>query len=177
MPTLSSSCVHLQLLAAAVLAQNVPEPAVEAMAVASVEANIAAAPLPKKNVPQIVRLAFHDCVGGCDGCLNLANPDNAGLGPIVSELEAIYSDTSSPIGVQMSRADFWALAGVVAARIGARNSNQFDGVLPPLQLVYGRRDCATSPTTTDVEGLPNAHGDFAEVMRVFRDDMGMTQRQ
>ena len=28
--------------------------------------------------------AFHDCVGpdGCDGCLNLNTPDNAGLGEI-----------------------------------------------------------------------------------------------
>lgn len=25
-----------------------------------------------------IRLAFHDCVGGCDGCLNLRNPSNAG---------------------------------------------------------------------------------------------------
>jgi hypothetical protein len=22
---------------------------------------------------------FHDCVGGCDGCINLDNDDNAGL--------------------------------------------------------------------------------------------------
>lgn len=26
-----------------------------------------------------IRLAFHDCVGGCDGCLNLRNPSNAGM--------------------------------------------------------------------------------------------------
>ena len=29
--------------------------------------------------PAMVRLTFHDCVGGCDGCLNLEDPDNAGL--------------------------------------------------------------------------------------------------
>ena len=26
-----------------------------------------------------LRLAFHDCVGGCDGCINVNNHDNAGL--------------------------------------------------------------------------------------------------
>ena len=26
-----------------------------------------------------IRLSFHDCVGGCDGCLNLNNPSNAGM--------------------------------------------------------------------------------------------------
>ena len=25
------------------------------------------------------RLAFHDCVGGCNGCLDTTNPDNNGL--------------------------------------------------------------------------------------------------
>ena len=25
-----------------------------------------------------IRLSFHDCVGGCDGCLNLRNPGNTG---------------------------------------------------------------------------------------------------
>ena len=25
-----------------------------------------------------LRIAFHDCVGGCDGCINRANSDNAG---------------------------------------------------------------------------------------------------
>ncbi len=27
----------------------------------------------------IIRLAFHDCVGGCDGCLNVNDADNAGF--------------------------------------------------------------------------------------------------
>ena len=31
--------------------------------------------------PQIVRMAFHDCVGGCDGCLDLKNPSNRGEWP------------------------------------------------------------------------------------------------
>jgi len=26
----------------------------------------------------LVRLSFHDCVGGCDGCINKDNPENAG---------------------------------------------------------------------------------------------------
>ena len=55
----------------------------------------------------MVRLTFHDCVGkflmtslhfyiflfflgGCDGCLNVNNPDNAGLETVVADLEAIY---------------------------------------------------------------------------------------
>ena len=67
------------LLAVPVAAQRVPDQSIEAVAVAAVEASIQAAPLPKKNVPQIVRLAFHDCVGGCDGCLTWPTRTTPGL--------------------------------------------------------------------------------------------------
>jgi hypothetical protein len=42
----------------------------------------------------IGRLAFHDCVGGCDGCLNLDQTDNNGLAPIVTALEAVYQSNN-----------------------------------------------------------------------------------
>ena len=31
---------------------------------------------------QALRLSFHDCVGGCDGCVNVAQAANIGLGRI-----------------------------------------------------------------------------------------------
>ena len=40
------------------------------------------------------RLAFHDCIGGCDGCLNFNNKDNAGLQEAVNSLETIYIKNS-----------------------------------------------------------------------------------
>lgn len=56
-------------------------------------------------IPTMVRLAFHDCVGGrpsltlapccpggCDGCLNVNNEDNAGLADLVAALDTIYLD-------------------------------------------------------------------------------------
>ena len=29
--------------------------------------------------PKLVRLSFHDCVGGCDGCIDLTDGNNWGL--------------------------------------------------------------------------------------------------
>ena len=56
-----------------------------------------------KAIPTALRLAFHDCVGrsnlisltswcpgGCDGCLNVDNPSNAGLAELVADLDAVY---------------------------------------------------------------------------------------
>eukprot|EP00662_Eupelagonemidae_sp_cell21_P021244 gene21244-10389_t len=39
-------------------------------------------------MPLLVRLAFHDCVGvgGCDGCLDMSDPENAGLERILAVL-------------------------------------------------------------------------------------------
>jgi hypothetical protein len=33
---------------------------------------------------------FHDCAGGCNGCINFNNPDNAGLLPAVTTLSGLY---------------------------------------------------------------------------------------
>ena len=66
-----------------------------------------------------VRLAFHDCGGPfesgdngegpsiCNGCVNLDNLDNNGLGPAIEKLEEVYYYYNHVI----SRSDFWAAAG------------------------------------------------------------------
>ncbi len=50
------------------------------------------------------RLAFHDCIGGCDGCININDKDNAGLGHIVKSLENIYITRN--LNSMLSRYDF-----------------------------------------------------------------------
>ena len=63
----------------------------------------------------LVRLGFHDCVGGCDGCIDLLNPDNRGLGNPIAVLETIVQQTALH-GV--TRADIWALAAMTYAEHG-----------------------------------------------------------
>jgi len=73
-------------------------------------------------IPAFVRLAFHDCnsPAGCDGCVNLDIAENNGLAPAVNNLEQLYTNSSLHISTTLSRADFWALAGLTAAYYGAR---------------------------------------------------------
>ena len=135
---------------------------------------------------KLVRLLFHDCVTGCDGCLDLGNPENNGLGEIYQEVNTLYNSQFSNTG--MSRADFIALQAVVAIRVAADEPDCMQLQLPPgcnntdkpkptMFIRYGRRDCATSPNSTNDFGFPDAHRGHAHVMQVFRDGMGMTERQ
>jgi hypothetical protein len=117
----------------------------------------------------VVRLAFHACVGGCSGCVNLNIPENNGLSDIVGLLEDLYLQGSySEI---MSRADFWSLAAYVAL--------QFSTSYPlPLTFRWGRVDCPTAPTTTIHGDFPRAMGNLTEVERIFvNGEFNMTLRQ
>ena len=70
--------------------------------------------------PKFVRLGFHDCVGGCDGCVDMTNADNNGLETPISALSNVVSDLA---GSPLSRADIWALAALVGARVAQPNNN------------------------------------------------------
>jgi len=61
-----------------------------------------------------VRLGFHDCVGGCDGCVDLLFSENDGLEkPIVALRPIVDKHEDKQLGI--SRADIWALAALVGA--------------------------------------------------------------
>ena len=121
----------------------------------------------------------------CDGCLNMNNDGNRGLGNMYNIINNIY-DNEGYGDSEMSRADFIALAGITAVYEAASQQNcarmgMQDDCTPPrptLTLRYGRQDCDTSPSTTRLIEFPNPHGGLAHVMSVFgQGGMGMTQRQ
>ena len=66
-------------------------------------------------------LAFHDCVSGCDGCINLNNPDNFGLEAATVPINKLYDDNN--YASILTRADYWAMAGYVAVERGIAVAN------------------------------------------------------
>eukprot|EP00977_Amphora_coffeiformis_P023731 scaffold14067_cov172-Amphora_coffeaeformis.AAC.3 len=64
--------------------------------------------------PKFVRLGFHDCVGGCDGCVDLLFSENNGLEKPISALGPVV-DKHEDKTLGISRADIWALAALVGA--------------------------------------------------------------
>lgn len=118
-----------------------------------------------------VRLIFHDCVGvACDGCVNSNYGPNGGLEPYFKVLNATYHDPIHLIGVKMSQADFWALAGIVAARRGAEKGGQ----TLTTKFRTGRKSCSTSPNTPVEDEYPDAHADTSKTLDYWKDYFGFT---
>ena len=132
---------------------------------------------------KLIRLAFHDCATGCDGCLDTNDDKNKGLEGIYERVNTLYDEEFKTSG--MSRGDFVALAGIVAIEVAASEQNCLTIGLhpncikpqPKLFFRYGRKDCATSPNSNKDFGFPDPHKNLDHVMEVFRDGMGMTERQ
>eukprot|EP00899_Mesostigma_viride_P027776 jgi/Mesvir1/8183/Mv12482-RA.1 len=115
------------------------------------------------NLPaKFLRLSFHDCVGGCDGCVDLGNPDNNGLLIPINALEPVYDQFKA----NLSRADIWAIAGLEGARY-----SQMDGMPAKVKFrldQYGRQDCGDLPTKGPLRDLPGANWDGPKVMGYFQ---------
>jgi len=82
--------------------------------------------------------------------------------------------------MSLSRADFYALAGHVALIRGLYNAKScYDDDCPSLFLDYkwGRKDCASSPNTTSIDGFPDSQGDFSEVWRVLNGMFGLEMNE
>ena len=128
-----------------------------------------------------LRLSFHDCVGGCDGCLNLDNEDNAGLEDIVTLLEEVYADNN--FSELLSRADFWAYVGILAIERTVRNNNNncdsddCSVTTPVFNFQYGRVDCDTAPSTDADVGLPGSNLDYDGLTSYFEDNFGFNENE
>ena len=70
----------------------------------------------KRLGPMFLRLAFHDCIGGCDGCVDLTNPENAGLLTPIQALRPVVAAHANSL-TNLTRADVWALSAAVGADV------------------------------------------------------------
>jgi hypothetical protein len=131
----------------------------------------------------LLRLTFHDCAGvsGCDGCINTGTPANFGLQRSVDFIEGVYDGSILTLTTtDISRADLWALAGIIAAEYGAeggRNVNAANIELPGY--TWGRVDCATSPNDpAEVsQTFPDAKMAVDATLAYFNDTFGFTAQE
>ena len=82
----------------------------------------------------MVRLSFHDCVGGCDGCVNIENDSNNGLADLIAALDLVYDEND--FKDILSRADHWAIMGIWAVQTTIDNAVSNGYTVPDLNVEY-----------------------------------------
>ena len=125
---------------------------------------------------ELVRLAFHDCVGGmCDGCVDLTNPDNFGLEDPIDDLEDIVEDYAE----FLTRGDVWVLAAYAALERQQNNNNNNNNnvrVSYDLQFV-GRPSCDGDHTRGPDRTLPSPHLTTDSLVEFFDKEFGFDARE
>lgn len=137
---------------------------------------------------KFLRLAFHDAIGGMDGCVDLSHKDNFGLEIPIDALKPIVAKYSSP-ETGLSRADIWALSAVTGVEISQVAITPYEF---PLQYI-GRVDCDATPglvcRDAQLEPVecsydkgphrpaPSAHLDTLSLLHFFSTVFGFSPRQ
>jgi Peroxidase len=118
---------------------------------------------------EFVRLIFHDCVGGCNGCVDITNPDNFGLEPAIDDLAIV----SARYSLTLTTADVWVLAAHTAAEarqpVGGVNYLSFN------MTFVGRPSCSNSKGGPLVI-LPSAHLTTPNLRKFFTTEFAFTDR-
>jgi Peroxidase len=124
---------------------------------------------------KFVRLAFHDCVGGCDGCVDMSNPSNFGLDLPIDALEPVVQH-NTPF---LTTGDVWALAGLVAARLSQKVKLGPREPMAQFRLQYaGRRKCAGGATKGGPQRqMPSAHFTTKQVVDFFKTTFGFSHAE
>ena len=121
------------------------------------------------------------------------NGSNAGLQTAIDIMEDTYATVTAD-GIDISRADLWAIGGRAAADYGMEgmpNHRDYDSTQTWRTVVKawvskfptfktGRVDCDSATDdgyTTDEHVFPSAHNTFTEVMTYFRREFGFTNNQ
>lgn len=121
--------------------------------------------------PKFVRLGFHDCVGGCNGCVDMNNADNAGLDIPIDALAPVVDTYESDSG--LTRADIWALAYITGSNFANPDSDTFFTFNE-----YGRVNCAENDPTGGPEvELPLADIDTQDVLDFFADAFDFSDQE
>jgi hypothetical protein len=133
--------------------------------------------------PKMLRLFFHDCIGGCDGCVDLNNHENFGLEKPIDALEMVFQQH----GRTVSRADVWALGATVAVAVTQVDRDIIDF---PFSF-WGRQDCTShsacfnanqqavpcTPKHGPHHEHPSIHLNTVDVYHFFATEYGLSARE
>ena len=120
-------------------------------------------------IPKLVRLAFHDCVDKCDGCVNQGDPFNEGLNIPIDALDNIVKKYTVDQYTGLSRADIWALAALAAANV-SQTTVDF-----PFSWI-GRVDCEDDAMQGPNREMPDPDFNTTQVIDYFQAHFHVNKR-
>ncbi len=126
-------------------------------------------------IAKAVRLTFHDCVSGCNGCVDMENSDNIGLDGPVRLVASVYQRfymTKFFGKYTLSRADFYALFGFRAIYLG---SNLPGLTLPTCEFKIGRKDCTGPQDNKEI--FANSLGNWFDISGFFQREFAFTSQE
>jgi Peroxidase len=135
---------------------------------------------------KFLRLGFHDCIGGCDGCVDLSNMENGGLLVPIQALRPVVEKYANA-DTGLSRADIWALATATGAAV----------MQGPVKVSFdltnvGRVDCENANTVcqnehgevqdcSDIRGphrvIPGVNTNSRELFEFFFNEFGFDTKE
>ena len=122
-----------------------------------------------------VRLTFHDCASGCNGCVDFSNTDNLGLEQIVGQaarLFRIYGSKTFWGKYKLSRADIYALMGYRAIYIGSN----FPGLtIPTCEFKIGRKDCTGPQDNKEI--FASSLGNWEQIFNFYQTEFKFTTQE
>jgi len=124
----------------------------------------------RRLAPKFVRLGFHDCVGGCNGCVDSTNHDNNGLEVPITALRPIVQTYAN----SFTRADIWAMASLVGAEVSQPNNNDYRSF--SMEWI-GRRTCDSPEMQGPAESLPSSNVNTMQLVDFFSNEFGFSAEE
>mmetsp|Transcript_13912 Transcript_13912/g.19921 ORF Transcript_13912/g.19921 Transcript_13912/m.19921 type:complete len:572 (+) Transcript_13912:114-1829(+) len=123
--------------------------------------------------PKFVRMGFHDCVGGCDGCIDLNDPDNKGLDIPINALDSIVQKYTIDQTTGLTRSDIFALAALTAADVSQGTVNRVDFPFT----WFGRVDCQGDATSGPQRQMPSPDLTTSGILDYFNTNFGFDEQE
>ena len=118
-------------------------------------------------IPKVIRLNFHDCVSGCNGCVEMSNKDNIGLQCILGNANRTFGKFRKQIfwgKYKFSRADIYALMGYRALY----HSSNYPGLaMPTCNFRIGRKDCTAAQENKEI--FAKALSGWSEISKFYNE--------
>jgi hypothetical protein len=117
-------------------------------------------------IPKAMRLIFHDCVSGCNGCIDQESEDNIGLNCIIGNSRRTFhfGKNLTYFGkFRISRADVITL---LAQRAIYLSSNHPGLTVPVCDFKFGRKECTGPQENKEI--FAQSFGNWSHVSEFFQ---------